>query len=35
LPRTVEDLKVILQGYTITLTKDNMQKIVDEVAKIV
>ena len=33
LPRTVEDLKIILQGYTVTVTKDNMKKIVDEVNK--
>ena len=33
LPQTVEDLKVILQGYTVTVTKDNMKKIVDEVNK--
>ena len=34
LPRTVEDLKIVLQGYTVTITKDNIQKIVDEVNKV-
>ena len=34
LPKTVEDLKVVLQGYTITITKENMSKIVEEVNKI-
>ncbi|MBR9699755.1 hypothetical protein GOV09_04830 [Candidatus Woesearchaeota archaeon] len=33
LPRSVEDLKVVLHGYTVTVTKDNMKKIVDEVNK--
>ena len=33
MPKTVEDLKIILQGYTVTITKDNMAKIVEEVAK--
>lgn len=33
LPRTVDDLKTILQGYTVTVTKDNMKKIVEEVNK--
>ena len=28
LPQTLEDLKVILQGYTITVNNDNMKKIV-------
>lgn len=31
LPRSVDDLKIILQGYTLTITKDNMKQIVDEV----
>ncbi len=31
LPKTVDDLKIILQGYTLTITKENMKKIVDEV----
>lgn len=34
LPRSVDDLKMILQGYTITITKENMQKVVDEVKKV-
>ena len=33
MPRSVEDLKIILQGYTVTITKDNMTKIIEEVAK--
>jgi DNA-directed RNA polymerase subunit F len=28
LPENVEELKVILQGYTITVSKENMQKII-------
>lgn len=28
LPQTLEDLKVILQGYTITVNNDNLKKIV-------
>ena len=32
-PRTVEDLKVVLQGFTVTVTKDNLKKIIDEVSK--
>lgn len=35
LPITIEDLKIVLQGYTVTVTKDNMKKIVDEVNKFV
>ena len=35
MPKTVEQLKIILQGYTITLTKDNIKSIVDEVNKLV
>jgi len=31
LPRTVEDLKIILQGYVISVTNENMKKIVDVV----
>jgi DNA-directed RNA polymerase subunit F len=31
LPKTVEELKIILQGYPLTITKENMQKIVDVV----
>jgi len=33
MPKSVDDLKVILQGYTVTVTKENMAKIVEEVAK--
>src|SRR3989338_1361823 len=33
LPKSMEDLKGILQGYTLTVTKENMKKIVDEVNK--
>lgn len=29
MPKTEEELKVILQGYTITVTKENMKKIVE------
>ncbi len=35
LPKTVDELKVVLQGYAITLSKENMQKIVDVVVKYV
>lgn len=31
LPSTVDDLKLILQGYTLTVSKDNFKKIVDVV----
>jgi DNA-directed RNA polymerase subunit F len=34
LPKTVEDLKIILQGYVISVTNDNMKKIVDLVNSI-
>lgn len=33
LPKTVDDLKIILQGYTLTVTKENMKQIVDDVNK--
>ena len=33
LPASVEELKVIVQGYTLTVTKDNMQKIISEIEK--
>jgi len=33
MPKTVDDLKIILQGYTVTITKENMKKIIDEVNK--
>jgi len=29
LPKTVEDLKIILQGYVISITNDNLKKLVD------
>jgi len=29
MPETVDDVKTILQGYTITVNNDNMKKIVD------
>ncbi len=29
LPATVDELKVVLQGYTITVTNDNLKKIID------
>jgi len=31
MPATVKDLKVILQGYTISINNENMKKIVDAV----
>lgn len=31
LPKTVDELKIILQGYTITVNNDNVKKIVDVV----
>ena len=31
MPTTVKDLKVILQGYTISINNENMKKIVDAV----
>jgi len=31
LPKTVDELKIILQGYTITVNNDNMKKIIDVV----
>ena len=33
LPASVEELKVIIQGYTLTVSKDNMQKIISVVKK--
>lgn len=33
LPTTVNDLKLILQGYTITINNENMKKIVDTINK--
>jgi len=35
LPETLDDLKVLLQGYTITLSKESQQKIIDVVAKFI
>ena len=32
LPRSVEDLEVLLQGYPITISKDNLKKIVDVIS---
>ncbi len=29
MPKTVDELKIILQGYTITVNNDNLKKIVD------
>ncbi len=33
LPASVEELKVILQGYALTITKENMQKIISAIEK--
>ncbi len=33
LPTTVNDLKVVLQGYTISINNDNAKKIVDTISK--
>ena len=33
LPTSVDELKVLLQGYTLTVNKDNMKKIVDVLKK--
>ena len=33
LPKTVDELKVILQGYTITVNSENLKKIIDTVNK--
>ncbi len=35
LPETVDEVKVMLQGYSVTITKENMQKIVECVKKYV
>ena len=32
-PTAVKDLKVILQGYTVSVSNENMKKIVDEINK--
>ncbi len=34
LPTDIEDLKVVLQAYPVTLTKKDMQTIIDEVKKV-
>jgi len=34
LPVSVEELKVILHGYTLTVSKENMQKVIDAVKKV-
>lgn len=34
LPRSTEELKIIFQGYTLTINKENIQKIVAAVNKI-
>jgi len=35
LPATVKDLKVVLQGYTLTINNENAKKIVDVVNKFI
>ena len=35
LPATLEDVKVIFQGYTLNVSQDNMKKIAEAVAKFV
>ncbi|MDP7323776.1 MAG: hypothetical protein QF632_03385 [Candidatus Woesearchaeota archaeon] len=35
LPKTVDDLKVIMQGYTVTVNNDNLKKIVDTVNSVI
>ncbi len=30
-PKTIEELKVILQGYVLTLTQDQLKKIIEEI----
>ncbi len=34
LPRTVDELKIVLQGYTITVNNDNMKKIVKTITDV-
>jgi len=29
MPQSVDDLKIILQGYTLTVNKDNLKKLID------
>ena len=33
MPKTVDDIKVVLQGYTLTINNENMKKIVNVVNK--
>jgi DNA-directed RNA polymerase subunit F len=33
IPESIEEVKVILQGYALTVSKENMQKIVEAIAK--
>jgi len=33
MPKTVDDMKAVLQGYTLTINNENMKKIVDVVNK--
>ena len=35
MPTTVKDLKLVLQGYTISLNNENMKKIVDTINKFI
>ena len=35
LPETVDDLKIILQGYTLTVTNKNLKKIVNVTSKFI
>jgi len=35
MPMTIKDLKVVLQGYTINISNENMKKIVDAIAAFV
>ncbi len=34
LPKTADDLKILMQGYTITVSNENMKKIVDTVTSV-
>jgi DNA-directed RNA polymerase subunit F len=33
LPTTQEEVKIVLQGYTITLTKENLKRVADAIAE--
>jgi DNA-directed RNA polymerase subunit F len=35
IPKTVDDLKLIMQGYVISISADNIKKIVDVVNKVI